>query len=127
MRRCFTTGTLLALLTALPAAASETVNLSVPASLSFTVSNVSSSTDAAEFDISFSSGALTAGHKLKMSVQAASSTFTPPHSGGTISASTVSWSSTGASGGTGYDGTLSSSSYVTLYQSNASLHRATST
>jgi hypothetical protein len=52
-----------------------------------------------------------------VSVQADAATFTPP-SGSSIPSSNVSWITLGAGGGTGWNGTLSSSSYTLVFQSD---------
>ena len=54
---------------------------------------------------------------LRVSVQADAAAFTPP-SGASIPASKVSWTTLGASGGTGWNGTLGSSSYALVFQSD---------
>jgi hypothetical protein len=50
-------------------------------------------------------------------VQPDAAAFTPP-SGPSIPASNVSWSNLGANGGVGMNGTLSSSSYALVFQSD---------
>ena len=109
----------LILLAGLPALRGETAVVSVPASVTFTVTNVNGSTDATEFDVSFASAVLTTGHKLRIGVQATSTDFAPPIAGAAIPASRVTWAVRAAGAGTGYNGTLSGSGYVMAYQSNA--------
>jgi hypothetical protein len=100
-----------------PAAAQEFVSVTVPAGVSFPVTDVTRGTSGAPSSttISFSNASLIAGRALRVSVQAAAAGFTPP-SGASIPASNVSWTSLGASGGTGWNGTLGSSSYTLVFQ-----------
>ena len=102
-------------------AGAESVNVSLPASVSFFVANVSASTTGSPDPtaISFDSADLVLGNRLRISVQADAADFTPP-AGTAIPASKVSWTTSGAVGGTGSNGTLSSSSYSQVYQSNPS-------
>lgn len=102
-------------------AAQESVSITVPMSVSFEVSDVSRSTSGTPDPtrVEFSNVALSAGKALRVSVQADAAAFTPPGGPG-IPASKVSWSNLGANGGSGWGGTLSSSSYVLVYQSDPS-------
>ena len=104
---------------AVSAAAQETVSITVPFGVSFQVTDVSTSTSGAPnpTTISFSNANLIAGRALRISVQSANAGFTPP-SGPSMSASNVSWTNLGAGGGTGWNGTLGSSSYALVFQSN---------
>jgi hypothetical protein len=101
------------------AAAQEMVTITVPAAVGFAVTDVSRSTSGAPgaARISFSNADLIPGKVLRVSVQAGSAGFTPP-SGASIPASNVSWTNLGATGGTGWNGTLSASSYALVFQSN---------
>jgi hypothetical protein len=103
-----------------PAGAQETVSVSVPVAVSFSVADVSRSTSGAPnpTTISFSNAILVPGKAFRVSVQADAAAFTPP-SGASIPAAKLSWTIFGAAGGTGSNGTLSSSSYSLVYQSNA--------
>jgi hypothetical protein len=105
-------------ITSAPLAAQETVTIAVPSFVSFSVTDVTSSTTGAPSPstIGFSSANLTIGKSLRVSVLAAAA-FTPP-GGASIPVSKVSWSLLGANGGTGMSGTLSSSSYGLVFQSN---------
>ena len=105
--------------TGAPAAAQETVNISVPSAVSFQVTDVTVSTSGAPnpMTISFSSASLSAGNALRVSVKGDAASFTPP-GGSSIPASKVSWTALGAGGGIGLNGTLSSSSYALVYQSD---------
>jgi hypothetical protein len=104
---------------ALTAAAQETVSITVPSTVSFAVTDVSRSTNGAPdpTTISFSNANLILGKALRVSVQAGSTGFMPP-SGPSIPASNVSWANVGAGGGTGWNGTLGSSSYTLVFQSD---------
>lgn len=99
--------------------AQETVSISVPLAVSFQVTDVSRSTSGAPTvtTISFSNASLSPGKALRVSVQSDAAAFTPP-GGASIPASSVSWNNLGANGGIGWNGTLSSSSYTLVYQSD---------
>jgi hypothetical protein len=96
--------------------AAETVRVTLPAAISFAVTNVSVSTAGSPSPtaLSFSSGTLLATHGLRISVLALSN-FVPP-SGAAIPAANVSWTTSGATNGIGSNGVLSTSAYVELYQ-----------
>lgn len=100
-----------------PVAAQETVNVTMPASIDFIVSDVSRTTSASppSVRVSFSAPNLGVGRALRLSVQADTVNFTPP--GGTpMPAALVSWTALGASGGLGLPGTLVASSYGLVFQ-----------
>jgi hypothetical protein len=101
------------------AAAQETVSITVPTAISFAVTDVSRSTSGtpSPTTLSFSNATLILGRSLRVSVQAGGAGFTPP-SGPSIPASSVSWNSLGTSGGTGWSGTLGSSAYTLVFQSD---------
>jgi len=98
--------------------AAETVKVTLPATITFAVTNVSVSTTGSPSPtaVSFSNGTLTALHRLHISVKA-DADFIPP-SGTAIPASKVSWTTSGAAQGTGSSGVLSTSAYAQLYQGN---------
>jgi hypothetical protein len=104
---------------AAPAAAQESVTIQVPSFVSFEVADVGVSTPGAPSPsgLSFSNAILIPGRVLRVSVQADAASFTPPN-GPAIPVSKVSWSSLGAAGGTAWGGTLSSSSYALVFQSD---------
>jgi hypothetical protein len=103
----------------LSAGAQETVTISVPLAVSFPVTDVSRSTSGAPdmTTVSFSNANLSPGKALRVSVQADAAAFAPP-SGSSMPASNVSWNNLGASGGLGWNGTLGSSSFALVFQSN---------
>jgi hypothetical protein len=103
------------------AAAQETVSIAMPSAVSFSVTDVSRNTTGSPSPttISFSNASLNSGKALRVSVQADAAAFTPP-GGPSIPASKVSWSTLGAAGGTGWNGTLSSTSYTLVFQSDPS-------
>jgi len=103
------------------AGAQETVSITVPAAISFPVTDVSRTTAAVPNStrISVSNASLNPGKALRVSVQADTSAFAAP-GGSAIPASNVSWTTLGASGGTGWSGALSSSSYALVFQSDPS-------
>jgi hypothetical protein len=101
------------------ASAQETVSIAVPVAISFEVTDVSRSTSGTPSvtTVSFSNPNLSPGKALRVSVQSDAVAFTAP-SGPSIPASNVSWSNLGASGGIGWNGTLGSSFYTLVYQSD---------
>jgi hypothetical protein len=105
--------------TAATAAAQDTVTISVPLAVSFQVPDVSRNTGGTPnvSTINFSNANLGAGKALRVSVRSDAAAFTPP-GGASIPASNVSWTNLGANGGIGWNGTLSSSSYMLVYQSD---------
>ena len=107
--------------TVVSAGAQETVSIAVPSAVSFSVTDVSRSTagSPSPTTISFSNASLNSGKALRVSVQADAAAFTPP-SGASIPALNVSWSTVGAAGGTGWNGTLSATSYTLVFQSDPS-------
>ena len=107
--------------TAGTAGAQDTVTISVPLAVSFQVADVSRSTGGTPSvsTVNFSNANLGAGKALRVSVQPDAAALTPP-GGASIPASNVSWTNLGANGGIGWNGTLNSSSYVLVYQSDPS-------
>lgn len=101
------------------AGAQETVSVSVPMAVSFEVTDVSRGTSGSPqlSTVSFSNATLSPGRALRVSVQADAAAFTPP-SGAGIPVSKVSWSNLGASGGVGLNGTLGSSFFALVFQSD---------
>lgn len=119
LKHIFIMAIIIGLIAPVGAFAEETVNFTAPAGVSFYVFDVSSSTtgNPDPFTISFTDSSIIASHALRVSVKADAASFTAP-SGTAIPASSVSWNAGGAQGGTGSGGTLSSISYVQIYQSN---------
>jgi len=108
------------LLFALPRTASaQTVTVTVPASITFTVSNVTVNTVGSPADarVGFS-GALLPLRPIRISVKADAASFTSPSPGVAIPASKVRWTTANASGGTGSNGTVSATVWTQLFQSN---------
>ena len=87
--------------------------MTVPAGVTFTVTNISGSTAAAAASVTIDNIVLaTATKQLKVSVQADAAAFTPPVGGAvTWSASDVSWNAASWTSATGASGTLSNSAY----------------
>ena len=98
-----------------------TANVTIPSSVSFAVTNVNIATTGSPgpVTVSYNTAILVSGQRLRFSVQADTTTFAAPGGGGTIAASNVSWTTANAAGGTGSNGTLSGSTFVLVYQSNA--------
>jgi hypothetical protein len=107
--------------TAAPVLGQGLVTITVPASVSFTVSNVTVPTagSPAAARVSFSGLVVLPIQVLRISVRADSASFTSPSPGTPIPAALVSWTTSNASGGTGSSGTLNSATYTTLFQSGA--------
>lgn len=111
--------------TTFTAAVSEQARITVPAGVTFSVSNIAAS-NSQDIAIAVQNIVLTtASRQLRISVKADSAAFTPPQSGATTWAATaVSWTS-GPGGGpnawqnaTGSAGTLSSASFNTVATCN---------
>jgi len=100
--------------------ASDKVDITIPASVSFAVDNISATTTGAPatFTVSFSNAKLKNTDALRISVMADSTAFTPPNGTTQIPASTVTWTTSNAVGGAGSSGTLSAAQYTQVYQSN---------
>lgn len=98
------------------AARAQTATISMPAGVSFAVSNVTQSVTGSPgpFRIVFSTKSITGNNNFYVSVKADTATFAGP---GTtrIPASKVSWTATPIGGGTGSPGTLSSAAYSQVY------------
>jgi hypothetical protein len=94
----------------------ETVKITLPAAISFSVTNVSVNTvgSPSPTTVSFSNGTILPIRGLRISLIALSD-FVPP-SGPAIPAANVSWTTSGATNGVGSNGVLSTSAYVQLYQ-----------
>jgi hypothetical protein len=109
----------LLLLTAAVATAQETVTVTTPSSVGFFVTNISMSTIGSPnpATLSYIAAVITPGHVLKFSVKADAAAFTPPTPGGSIAASDVSWTTSGASGGSGSPGTLSDTTWGEVFRS----------
>lgn len=99
--------------TLLTAVVSEQARVSVPANVSFAVTNVSNSTAAGAVAVAVDRIVLaTATKQLRITVQAAAGGFTPPVAGATTwSASDVTWNAPSWTRATGATGTLSSVSF----------------
>ena len=107
--------------TTLNAEVGEQADVTVPAAISFTVSDVSSSTASSSQSVSATTIVLDDGKALKISLQANAADFTPPTGGtNTWAAADVTWDAPTWTGGTGSAGTLSSSAYNTVAQTDAS-------
>jgi hypothetical protein len=99
--------------TTLTATVSEQAQVSVPAGVSFNVTNVGVATVASGASLSASNIVLSASTKsLKVSVQANAAEFTAPESGATTwSASDVTWNASSWTSASGVAGTLSDTAY----------------
>jgi len=100
--------------TLLTATVSEQARVVVPASVLFSVGNISLSTAASAATVTVDRIVLaTATKQLKISVQAAAASFTPPIVGATTwSASDVSWNASSWTHATGVSGVLSAVSFT---------------
>lgn len=96
--------------------AGEQVTVMVPNSISFQVSDVSATSVGGSVSVSFSAASLASGKALRIGVRAGAQSFSTS-AGAAIAASAVTWTVSGASGGSGFNGTLSSGSYARVYQS----------
>lgn len=102
--------------TTLTSNVSEQARVTVPANVTFNVTDVTSSTAASAASVTVSNIVLaTATKQLQVSIQAGASSFTPPVVGATTwSASDVTWNAATWTNATGASGTLSSSAYNTI-------------
>jgi hypothetical protein len=112
--------------TTLTASVSEQATITVPAGVTFNVTNVGGSTAASAVSVSVQNIVLASSTKqLKVSLMGAAASFTPPVAGATTwSASDVSWTAPNGGGGAWVNavrnnGTLSSSSFVEVATCNA--------
>jgi hypothetical protein len=101
------------------AALSESVDITLPTTVSFGVRDIANNTTGSPnpTTISFVDAQLASGRALRISVKADAIGFTPP-SGAAIPVSYVSWTTSGAAGGSGSNGSLSFVTYNQVYQSN---------
>jgi hypothetical protein len=101
------------LTTTLTATVSEQATLSVPANVSFNVTNIGTTTAATGASVSVSNIVLaTATKQVKVWLQANAVSFTPPVVGATTwAASDVTWNAATWTNATGASGTLDSSAY----------------
>ena len=100
--------------TLMTATVSEQARISVPAAVSFAVTNVGNSTNASAAAVALDRIVLaTATKQLKVSIQAAAASFTAPVVGAvTWSAADISWNAPSWTRATGAAGTLSASAFT---------------
>lgn len=115
--------------TLLTATVSEQARIVVPASVSFTVGNVATSTAAGAATVTVDRIVLSSATKqLKISVQAAAASFTPPAVGATTwSASDVSWNAASWTRATGVSGALSAVSFTQIATCDAGVSDCSTT
>jgi len=102
------------------ASQSQSVTITLPAAVTFAVTNVGATTvgNPAATRVSFSGAILSANRAVRIGVRA-NADFTPPSAGATtITANRVSWTTAGAVNGVGFNGTLSRLSYTDLFEGN---------
>lgn len=100
----------------------DSANVTLPASVSFSVSNTGLSTTGTPNPTTaeFSDAILSSGNGIRMGIQADSLNFSRPvEAGGYIPASNVSWTTSSAVNGTGFPGTLSATAFTLVFQGNA--------
>jgi hypothetical protein len=102
--------------TLMTATVSEQARIVVPASIAFNVTNIANNTAATSATVTIDRIVLsTATKQLRVSVQAAAASFTPPVVGATTwSASDVSWNASSWTRATGVTGTLSAVSFTPI-------------
>jgi hypothetical protein len=102
--------------TTLTANVSEQARVTVPAGVTFNVTNVSASTAATAASVTVTSIVLsTATKQLKVSLQGNAASFTPPIALATTwSAGDVTWNAAAWTNATGASGTLSNAAYTTV-------------
>ena len=113
--------------TTFTATVAEQANVTVPATVPFTVNNVSISTTGTG-DVSATTIVLTNGNALKISLSGNAASFTAA-TGGTITwaVGDVSWVAGTWTNGTGTPGTLANGSYIEVAHSNANASSTSST
>ena len=102
--------------------AQESVRITLPAGITFAVTNIANTTTGSPnpAQLRFNQAILLPTKVLRVSVKADTPTFTPPvPSAKPIPASNVSWTTSNPTRVTGSNGTLSSSSYTLVFQSQA--------
>jgi hypothetical protein len=99
--------------------APDSVRVTIPAVVGFAVTNVSATTvgTPSTTPVSFSNLSVSGSKVLRISVKA-DGDFVPP-GGAAIPAAKVSWTTSGATNGTGNAGVLSTSAYGQLFQSGS--------
>jgi hypothetical protein len=107
--------------TLLTANVSEQATVTVPAGVTFNVTNINNSTAASAASVTVTGIVLgTATKQFKISAQAGAASFTPPVVGATTwSASDVTWNAAEWTNATGSSGALSSASYNTIAECTA--------
>ena len=102
--------------TLLTATVSEQARVIVPASVAFSVTNISNNTAASASTVTIDRIVLaTATKQLKVSVQAAAANFTPPVVGATTwAASDVSWNAAAWTHATGVSGVMSAATFTQI-------------
>ena len=101
------------------AAAQETVKVTLPGSVSFSVPNMSNTVTGTPdpTNLRYQQAILLPNRALRVSVKADTSTFTPPSTSTIkIPAANVSWTTGSATRATGFNGTLSSTAYTVVFQ-----------
>ena len=107
------------------ASVSEQANVTVPASITFNVTNVSTSTASSSQTVTVTTIVLASSKALRIEMQADAASFTAATGGAvTWAATDISWNTATWTNGTGASGSLSSASYTKLNDTDVS---ATST
>jgi len=109
------------------AAAQETVKITLPSSVAFSVPNMSNTVAGTPnpTTLRYQQAILLPGHALRVSVRADTSTFTPPNGTTKIPASNVSWTTSNPTRATGSYGTLSSTAYTMVFQGQTNANNGT--
>jgi uncharacterized membrane protein YgcG len=102
-------------------ACAQTVTMSVPAAVTFNVTNVAVDTIGNPAPVRVSVSGLLLLTSVRISIKADASAFTPPSPSLSIPASRVRWTVSNASGGTGSNGSVSSTAWTQLFQSGGLL------
>ena len=98
--------------------AQETIDITLPANISFDVVDVKEDTEADSITLSYIDANLIFRYLLRISIKANAANFTrPSNAGDYIAANSVSWTTSNATGGFGVNGTLSSVTYNIVYRS----------
>jgi len=108
------------------AAVMDKVDITLPTTITFPVTDVRAATTGipAPTLITFEKGNLHDNMHLQISVKANAAVGTPPGGGPAIPAGSFSWTVANATGGSGFNGTLSYSDFTVVYQSIPWQHTA---
>jgi hypothetical protein len=120
--RCLVLSSVSLLVPAMSAVAQESTTVTLPSTVSFSLSTLSSVTGSpGPASVTYSDAVIVPGRVLRVSVMAVINAFSGSDQAG-LPASAVSWTVSNISGGVASAGTLTSSSYTQMFQSHELSH-----